>query len=173
MSPNEQHQVCPWCDTEIVWDPELGPEDVCPHCYNELTEYRSLDVAVSSKEGSMEYDDSAEMDEDFEVDFADEDDRFEELQHYERAVEHILERQEDVYECFRCREDMIFTGTRTVTKDQFELVTPDGWSQPLLPTPYTLSMFLCPSCFKVEYTLSDDDRMRWVNHLRHVGNANT
>lgn len=29
--------VCPWCQTEIVWDEEIGPEEECPHCNNPLT----------------------------------------------------------------------------------------------------------------------------------------
>jgi hypothetical protein len=29
---NEKDEViCPWCHTEIVWDPEIGPEEECPH----------------------------------------------------------------------------------------------------------------------------------------------
>ncbi|SFS43185.1 hypothetical protein [Paenibacillus sp. 453mf] len=28
--------VCPWCQTEIVWDEELGPEEECPYCNNPL-----------------------------------------------------------------------------------------------------------------------------------------
>ena len=45
MSTNEEI-VCPWCQTEIVWDPEIGPEDECPHCFNELNDYRSIDLKV-------------------------------------------------------------------------------------------------------------------------------
>ncbi|WP_211746726.1 hypothetical protein [Paenibacillus sp. Marseille-Q4541] len=29
--------VCPWCQTEIVWDEELGPEEECPYCHNPLS----------------------------------------------------------------------------------------------------------------------------------------
>lgn len=29
--------VCPWCQTEIVWDEELGPEEECPYCSNPLS----------------------------------------------------------------------------------------------------------------------------------------
>jgi len=45
MSDHET-QVCPWCQTEIVWDPEIGPEEVCPHCLNELGDYRSVSLKV-------------------------------------------------------------------------------------------------------------------------------
>lgn len=43
MEGNER-MICPWCSTEIVWDPECGAEDHCPHCEMELTDYRSLHV---------------------------------------------------------------------------------------------------------------------------------
>ncbi|WP_207671225.1 hypothetical protein [Paenibacillus cymbidii] len=45
-----QVQVCPWCDTEIVWDPEFGPEDECPNCFNELGSYRSVKLDASLPE---------------------------------------------------------------------------------------------------------------------------
>ncbi|CAM2994243.1 hypothetical protein PASE110613_11195 [Paenibacillus sediminis] len=38
--------VCPWCQTEIVWDEEIGPEEVCPHCGNELKGYRTINVQI-------------------------------------------------------------------------------------------------------------------------------
>ncbi|WP_409344750.1 hypothetical protein [Paenibacillus sp. MBLB4367] len=45
----EANQLCPWCQTEIVWDPEIGAEDECPHCLNQLGGYRSLTFSVKSK----------------------------------------------------------------------------------------------------------------------------
>lgn len=42
--------ICPWCQTEIVWDEELGPEEECPYCHNELKGYRTLSIALSSEE---------------------------------------------------------------------------------------------------------------------------
>lgn len=47
----EDRQICPWCQTEIVWDPEIGPEEECPHCFNELSGYRSITFKLDSEEG--------------------------------------------------------------------------------------------------------------------------
>lgn len=46
----EEKQICPWCQTEIVWDPEIGPEAECPHCLNELGDYRSISLTVDEDE---------------------------------------------------------------------------------------------------------------------------
>lgn len=50
----EEKQICPWCQTEIVWDPEIGPEAECPHCLNELGDYRSISLTVSEDEEEAE-----------------------------------------------------------------------------------------------------------------------
>ncbi|MDO7907400.1 hypothetical protein Q5741_13385 [Paenibacillus sp. JX-17] len=42
--------VCPWCYTEIVWDEEIGPEEHCPHCMNELGGYRTLSIQIDDEE---------------------------------------------------------------------------------------------------------------------------
>ncbi|MGZ7441734.1 hypothetical protein [Paenibacillus sp. TH7-28] len=42
--------ICPWCQTEIVWDEELGPEEECPYCHNELKGYRTLSIALGGEE---------------------------------------------------------------------------------------------------------------------------
>lgn len=42
--------VCPWCHSEIVWDPEFGPEESCPHCGNELNGYRTLNIDLDEGE---------------------------------------------------------------------------------------------------------------------------
>lgn len=42
--------VCPWCHSEIVWDPEIGPEEFCPHCGNELNAYRTLSIELDEEE---------------------------------------------------------------------------------------------------------------------------
>ncbi len=46
--------VCPWCQTEIVWDEELGPEKHCPHCDNELEGYRTISLNLDDEEGELE-----------------------------------------------------------------------------------------------------------------------
>ena len=56
--------VCPWCQSEIVWDEEIGPEDTCPHCANELKGYRTLNIALDDEETQ---DDPEEYEEDYEA----------------------------------------------------------------------------------------------------------
>lgn len=49
--------ICPWCQTEIVWDEELGPEEECPYCHNELKGYRTLSITLG---GEDEFEDEYE-----------------------------------------------------------------------------------------------------------------
>ncbi|CAM3998859.1 hypothetical protein L1N85_14420 [Paenibacillus alkaliterrae] len=46
----EEHVICPWCLTEIVWDEEIGPEKHCPHCDNELSAYRTIELGYDEDE---------------------------------------------------------------------------------------------------------------------------
>lgn len=46
----EEHVICPWCLTEIVWDEEIGPEKHCPHCDNELSAYRTVELGYDEDE---------------------------------------------------------------------------------------------------------------------------
>ncbi|WP_138752565.1 hypothetical protein [Paenibacillus sinopodophylli] len=46
----EEHLICPWCLTEIVWDEEIGPETSCPHCDNELSAYRTIELGYDEDE---------------------------------------------------------------------------------------------------------------------------
>lgn len=46
----DEHLICPWCLTEIVWDEEIGPESHCPHCDNELSAYRTIELGYDEDE---------------------------------------------------------------------------------------------------------------------------
>lgn len=46
----EEHLICQWCLTEIVWDDEIGPETHCPHCDNELSAYRTIELGYDEEE---------------------------------------------------------------------------------------------------------------------------
>lgn len=145
MSDNSA-TVCPWCQTEIVWDEEVGPEETCPHCFNELNDYRSLHVRLDGDE----------------LELADDDDELTELSGYEAAVRQRLERQEDTMECVRCQDEMVLTGEMTVSEHQFAPARLEGAELAFLPAPFAMKVFVCPSCFHVSQTLSDRDRMRLV-----------
>jgi ribosomal protein L37AE/L43A len=61
------NQVCPWCQTEIVWDPEIGPEEVCPHCLNELGDYRSVSLRIDGRDEEDPEDEADEAEDEVEA----------------------------------------------------------------------------------------------------------
>lgn len=174
-----ESQICPSCDTEIVWDEEIGPEEICPHCLNLLGAYRTVNVEL---EASGEQETARPQ---TEVSFLDNqpDKRASKIQQsrtpliqdenyvikdqakirYEEAVERYLENQDEVPECVQCREFMLYAGDRTVHGSEFKPFIPNETEGPFLQTPFVLRMFVCPSCFHVSFTLSDDDRFRAAN----------
>ena len=50
----ELQTVCPWCESDIIWDPEIGPEKFCPHCDNEISGYRTLEIDAQFAEEEEE-----------------------------------------------------------------------------------------------------------------------
>jgi len=140
--------ICPWCQTEIVWDEEIGPEETCPNCFNELGDYRSLHVRLEGDELQLSSGDEDELTE---------------LSGYQLAVRQRLEQQEDGMECPRCQEEMVLAGTTRLTADTF---TPYARSEEVpafIEPPFAVNLFVCPSCFQVAYSLADEDRVRLVN----------
>ncbi|UPK45672.1 MULTISPECIES: hypothetical protein [Paenibacillus] len=180
--------VCPWCHTEIVWDEELGPEEECPYCHNELKGYRTLNINIGDEENGEAEEDIYDMD-DVEDDeqttdlanlwgdevelklpelrtltkYADEGN---DLIQYEEGVEKQLDLQEEVPECPHCREFMILTGTQKATKDTFNPVANAvSGTDSLLDAPFSVQMYVCSGCFQVQYSLSEDDRLRLIQNL--------
>lgn len=175
--------VCPWCQTEIVWDEEIGPEETCPHCANELKGYRTLSIALGTEE------EEAELDE--EVDISDRDDEEEtasgsfwppeteslsslrtidkygddvDLYAFEESVEKLLDEQEEAPECVHCREYMLLAGTQRV-EEGFTPATPALVKGPLLKPPFDLHVYICPGCFQVHTSLAEEDRLRLIRGL--------
>ncbi|MDN4069570.1 hypothetical protein NYE70_00050 [Paenibacillus sp. FSL R5-0407] len=162
--------ICPWCQTEIVWDEELGPEEECPYCHNELKGYRTLNISLG-EEDELEEDEDLEAEEEG-LGLWEEDDeshlnairRVEafatdggDLLAYESGVENILDRQEEVPECPHCREYMMFAGVQTLGAD-YAPVVPEGAKGPLLKPAAKLNVYVCTACFHVGSFLSEDDR---------------
>ncbi|RCX17436.1 hypothetical protein DFP94_109161 [Fontibacillus phaseoli] len=160
--------ICPWCQTEIVWDEELGPEEECPYCHNELKGYRTLNIALGSDEELEEEDEPEEED----LGIWEEDDeshlnairRLEafgavggDLLAYESGVEKILDHQEEVPECPHCREYMMYAGSRSLGPDYIPVV-PEGLKAPLLKQAAKLNVYVCTACFHVGSFLSEEDR---------------
>jgi hypothetical protein len=184
--PNiEENQpiICPWCNMEITWDPEFGPEEECPHCFNELKGYRSLPLGGAREhEDDLELDDDQEdvepeietaeaslFDEDFDEDADDYEADLEESKAkdtYHEAVMLCLDTQLEVPECFRCQELMLLTGVQTMDSNRFIPENPISLGQPFLAKSFELQLYVCPSCFTTESMLSPNDRERMIQVIK-------
>jgi hypothetical protein len=179
MSQNEQ-QICPWCQMEIIWDPEFGPEEECPHCLNELKGYRSLPLG-----GAIEHESDLELDEadeesDLEpvseadlVEGIEDEDDYEALleetkgkDKYHEGVMQCLDTQLEVPECFRCQELMLLAGVQTIDSNRFVPEIPASLGRSFLPKSFDLQLYVCPSCFTTESMLSPDNRDLMVKIIK-------
>ena len=156
----EEKTTCTWCESEIIWDPEIGPEKYCPHCDNELSGYRTIEVDA---------DDVAENEEE-EYNW-DEDEEGRGILRSARelathsVISQILNEQFEVPECPNCREFMLETGTQTVgAQGDFEAkLSPN--QTPLLKTPFKVIHYVCPSCYRTENYLNYEDRKHLLDEL--------
>ncbi|MGN8228170.1 hypothetical protein [Paenibacillus polymyxa] len=230
--------ICPWCNMEIIWDEELGPEEECPYCHNDLKGYSDItddeDESVSppvhrhaGEHGHEEtkHDHVASVtptphshgkedlkgyrtlsiqlgdDEEQDILYEAEDEivvekpvdapllqdnelhklpvlhtlqKFEEsgadLMAYEQGAEQILDRQDEVLECSQCGEYMLHAGSQTVTREGFEPSMSPTLGKPVLDLPFVLNVYVCPSCFHVQQTLSENDRLRMLEKLSGISN---
>lgn len=144
--PELQHQICPWCQMEIHWDEEIGPEPYCPHCLNELSEYRTISLPLTreAREGPQSDDD---------------------WERYSRVAEQYLDAQEEVPECPQCQEYMVHAGEQLITETAFMPKTPLPHVPPFLKAPFRLDVFVCAHCFTVHQRLSERDRIALVRRL--------
>lgn len=177
--------VCPWCQTEIVWDEELGPEEECPYCHNELKGYRTLNINIDDEENDEAEDDIYDVTNEKQTTdlsdlwgdevelklpelrtltkYADEGN---DLIQYEQGVQKQLDHQEEVPECPNCREFMILVGTQAATQDNFTLVANAASGEgSLLASPFKVLTYVCSGCFQVQYSLSEEDRLRLIKNL--------
>ncbi|WP_281939639.1 hypothetical protein [Paenibacillus tyrfis] len=159
-----ENQVCPWCHTEIVWDPEIGPEEECPHCFNELSDYRSINLKVESSDSGIQYDDEEELDDDLELS----DEELQLADDYGEGVQQLLDSQEEAPECSSCHSFMLLAGTESVSEAFVPFVHP-ALGKPLLQASFSVQVYLCPSCFRVERQLAETDRLALVEQLREHG----
>lgn len=171
-SQEQNHQICPWCQTEIVWDPEFGPEKECPHCLNDLNDYRTINLNLKSDEPHAFHDaDDDEADEDEgdqseRLDDYDEDRDAPYRDEYEIHAEQCVDSQEEAPECGNCRELMLLAGHRTV-REPFTQVVPASIGQPFLTVPYQVDIYVCPACFKTDEFLSEDSRQAMIDAIKH------
>jgi hypothetical protein len=152
-------QICPWCQTEIVWDPELGPEEACPHCFNELGDYRSISLKLKNSGQNLML--SEEDEEEYESDM-------EAMDDYEEGVQRLLDQQEEAPECPSCHSFMLFAGTQSAPQSFLPFVH-GGIKQPLLKAAFSTNVYVCPSCFKLEQIVSEPDRLELIEKLKIHG----
>lgn len=171
MDSNQKSQVCPWCQTEIVWDPELGPEEHCPHCLNELGGYRTVKLKLKQADGdlSLEEDDGLP-----DMSDPDEDDGAPEVEDllddytvdpepdaYSEKVIAVMDMQEYAPECTNCHELMLHAGVRTVAGG-FEAKIPVLLGDAFLNAPYEVDVYVCPSCFKTDEYLTKETKEEMI-----------
>jgi len=189
MESNQtQRTVCPWCQTEIVWDPEIGPEDTCPYCSNELGDFRTIklkvvkgglsedgedalaksgtDESVTGNEDS-ELDETDEMDQDVlnEMDLLDDYDEDHPPNPYAENVMACMDTQEEAPECSNCHELMLLAGHRTLSAGHFQARVPEALGKAFLPETIRLNLYVCPACFKTDEYLDPEDREFMIHTL--------
>lgn len=161
-------QVCPWCHTEIVWDPEIGPEDTCPHCLNELGDYREIKLKVKQDGQRIVFDDEDDDEDWDEADVLDNEPEW--MDEYEEGVQRLLDQQEEAPECSVCRSLMLAAGT-VATPESFVPQVREELGEPLLRKDFAAQLYVCPSCFKTERILSEPDRLAMIELLKRFGQA--
>jgi len=168
--------ICPWCDTEIVWDEEFGPEETCPHCNNELKGYRTVSLNCTDLEDEPEEQEPEEVANDDDLwGEADKDsivpifntlDQFRDdhdMSRYEANISAILAEQLEAPECSQCHELMVLSGSQVVTN--FTAVSPEALGAPVMKSPFSLNIYICPSCFQVQQSLASQDRVQLVRNV--------
>lgn len=143
-----QQQVCPWCQSEITWDEELGPETTCPHCYNELAEYRTVTVPLKRDAAAIDFDETSN----------------DAWSRYARAAEAYLDAQEEALECPSCQEYMVLAGEQLIAESHFVPKLLPRYPA-YLKGPFRLEMFVCSHCFTVQQRLAEKDRKALVKRL--------
>lgn len=172
---DKQSQVCQWCLNEIIWDEEIGPESHCPHCENELSSYRSVQVGLERNAESADHDDVSEeeewQDEEEAPDMSwmNEENGFRggsrSMLAAEGTIQRIIDEQLEVPECPACREYMMETGIQKIGGEGYRPNEPQAIGISLLPNPYSIHLYVCPSCYHTASFLSPSDRDEMINRL--------
>ncbi|MFF2888934.1 hypothetical protein [Paenibacillus sp. NPDC057967] len=171
----QESQVCQWCLSEIIWDEEVGPETHCPHCENELSAYRSVQVGLARDEeqGNSEDDSDEEdwQDEEDEPDtsWMNDENGFRggnrSMLAAEGVIQRMIDEQLEVPECPACREYMLETGTQKVGGEGYKPSENGAIGISVLPNPHTIHLYVCPSCYHTASFLSLRDREEMVSRL--------
>ncbi|QAY66635.1 hypothetical protein [Paenibacillus protaetiae] len=166
MSGNET-TICPWCQTEIVWDEELGPEPYCPHCDNELSGYRTVQIGIEREDEEDDQDDSDwEGGPEEPVDFAelDEVDTNSVWYKVDQALKVIVDSQEEAPECPECKEYMAELGVQAMPAG-FVPTKHSSIGNSLVKAAFETVWYVCPACYRTTSVLSQADRDEMVRRL--------
>lgn len=168
----EQSQVCQWCLSEIIWDEETGPESHCPHCDNELNGYRTMKVGLDQSGHSAEEEElqeELEETEEMETDWLNEEDGYRGgsrgMLAAEGVIQRIIDEQLEVPECPACREYMLEAGVQSVGGEGFQPSLSPAVGISLVPTPFHIIWYVCPSCYHTASFLSPSDREEMLGRL--------
>jgi hypothetical protein len=164
----EMQTVCPWCESNIIWDEEIGPEKHCPHCDNELSGYRTLEL-----DGQLDELDDDDVDGSYSDDAADgewEADTSILRSTREIAanskIQSLLDVQFEMPECTNCREYMLEVGEQSIgQQEQFAPIKVPHSGQPLVPATMKVTWYVCPSCYRTDSYLSIHDRKHMLDTL--------
>ncbi len=171
--------ICPWCQSEIMQEEGQEPDKICPVCDNELDGYRTLKLNLAGTEEDYEedYEEEEDQDEDKasslvsideDMSWAEDEsliDASDELQQFEETVEQLLNEQDLVPECPLCHEYMVESGEQLLPANQFRPRVTDVLGEGVIEAPFTLTMYICPSCFTVHSFLGDSHRHQVVRRL--------
>ncbi|CAM3542130.1 hypothetical protein [Marinicrinis lubricantis] len=159
-----ERQICPWCDSEIVWDEEIGPEETCPFCENELKGYRTIQVGPDDEEetekeafGTVDEDEAFDEETLQLLEQLEHGETSEQVYEFEQKVEQYIQQQEETLLCSSCQGEMIFTGQQHVDTEHFQ---PIQGKNSFLCAPFTLDLHVCPHCFEIKTVLSREDRLK-------------
>ena len=159
----ESQTTCPWCESDIIWDAEIGPEKNCPHCENELSGYRTLEIDLDDEEMEDQHVDPNESD-------WEDDDRGILRTTREIAanssLQAILNEQFEMPECTNCREYMVEAGMQVVGEDgHFESKVSPANGLPLINKSFKVIWYVCPTCYRTDSYLDLLDRKQLLDAL--------
>lgn len=166
----KQTEICPWCHTEIVWDEEIGAEELCPHCLNVLGDYRSVPIGDEGLEefkegtdGEPEHDEEEVFDDELEQLTAGlEEDLSGDLYQYEQKIKSLQSEQEDIEECLFCHEIMLHAGTIDLKRSGFKSEKAFAGA---FRGPIKAHVLMCPACFRAHWRLAPEHRLSIIHHL--------
>lgn len=169
-------KICPWCQSEIMQEEGQEPDKMCPVCDNELDGYRTLKLNIGDTDEDEEEDEYEQLNEtpvlmslDEDLSWAEEEefngDNSDELQQFEETVEQLLNEQELVPECPLCHEYMLEAGEQLISASQFRPRVAELLGEAVLEAPFTLTLYVCPSCFNSHSFLGDSHRLQVVRRL--------